>query len=119
MARVRVPAQAPQVTRREALRRGATFVAGASVGAQVLAATGAPGAMADTMRSVARRATDKPGYGPLTQHTGAFSLPEGFTVFSFGAAGTPMSDGIATPQFRDGTAAVDGGSGRITLIRNQ
>ena len=119
MAQIRVPVQAPQVTRREALRRGAVFVAGASVGAQVLAATGAPGASADTLRAIARRASGKPGYGPLTQHTGEFSLPAGFTVFSFGAAGTPMSDGILTPKFHDGTAAVDGGNGRITLIRNQ
>ncbi|HEY6890714.1 MAG TPA: alkaline phosphatase PhoX [Solirubrobacter sp.] len=118
MAQIRLPAQEPHVTRREALRRGAAFVAGASVGAQVLAATGAPGALAETTRAVARRATDKPGYGPLTQHTGEFSLPAGFTVFSFGAAGTPMSDGLATPRFHDGTAAVDGGSGRVTLIRN-
>src|SRR5262245_35342489 len=106
MAQVRLPAEEPSLTRREALRRGATLVAGASVGAQVLAATGAPGALADTMRDVARRAQDKPGYGPLTQRTGEFSLPEGFSVFSFGSAGTPMSDGIPTPSFHDGTAAV-------------
>src|SRR5262249_22309309 len=113
MAQVRLPAEEPHVTRREALRRGAALVAGASVGAQVLAATGAPAATASTLRSVARRAADKPGYGPLTQHTGEFTLPAGFTVFSFGAAGTPMSDGIKTPNFHDASAAVDGGNGRI------
>jgi uncharacterized protein len=68
MAQVRLPAQEPHVTRREALRRGSAFVAGASVGAQVLAATGAPGALAETTRAVARRATDKPGYGPLIRN---------------------------------------------------
>ena len=119
MAKILPAADAPHVvTRREALRRGAALVAGASVGAQVLAATGASGALAETMRDVARRATDKPGYGPLTQSTGEFSIPAGFSVFSFGVAGTPMSDGIPTPNFHDGTVAVDGGNGRITLIRN-
>src|ERR1700754_3455436 len=119
MAKVRLAAQEPHVTRREALRRGAAFVAGASVGSQVLAATGAPGALAATVREVAPRAADKPGYGPLTQHTGEFSIPAGFTVFSFGVAGTPMSDGLPTPNFHDAAAAVDGGNGRVTLIRNQ
>src|ERR1700754_3439650 len=107
MAKVRLAAQEPHVTRREALRRGAAFVAGASVGSQVLAATGAPGALAATVRDVAQRAADKPGYGPLTQKTGEFSLPAGFTVFSFGVAGTPMSDGVADPNLHDGGTSGD------------
>lgn len=119
MAKVNVPAQEPNLTRREALRRGAVLVAGASVGAQVLAATGAPGAQAEQLREVARRAGDKPGYGPLTRGTGEFALPAGFTVFSFGVAGTPMSDGLPTPNFHDGSTVADAGNGRLALIRNQ
>lgn len=106
-------------TRREALRGGARLVAGASIGAQVMAATGADTALARTMRDVAARAAGKPGYGPLIADPAAgFSLPAGFRVVRFGAAGTPMSDGNKTPNFHDGTTAADAGNGRVALIRN-
>jgi uncharacterized protein len=106
-------------TRRDALVGGARWVAGASVAAQVMAATGADTAVARTVRAVARRAADKPGYGALVANQDlGFSLPAGFSVFRFGAAGTPMSDGLPTPNFHDGTTAADAGDGRIALIRN-
>jgi secreted PhoX family phosphatase len=106
-------------TRREAIKDGACLVAGTSIGLQVMAATGADQAAAKALRSLATRAADKPGYGPLVQPIGDVSLPAGFRAVSFGAAGTTMSDGLKTPNFHDGSAAVDGGGGRIRLIRNQ
>jgi uncharacterized protein len=124
MANLRLPDADPQerarptYTRRATIRNAAAAVAGASVGAQVLAATGASGALAATIRRAAAGAADKPGYGPLVQHTGELSLPAGFTVTSFGVAGTPMSDGLKTPNFHDGTTAADGGNGRVILVRN-
>jgi secreted PhoX family phosphatase len=108
-----------RTTRREALRGGARLVAGASIGAQVMAATGADTALARTLRDTARRAADKPGYGPLIADPSVgFSLPEGFRVVRFGAAGSPMSDGSKTPNFHDGTTAADAGNGRVALLRN-
>jgi secreted PhoX family phosphatase len=109
----------PARTRREAIKDGARLVAGTSIGLQVMAATGADHAAAKALRSLAARAADKPGYGPLVQSIGDLSLPAGFRAVSFGAADTPMSDGLKTPNFHDGSAAVDGGRGRIRLIRNQ
>jgi uncharacterized protein len=109
----------PARTRRQAIQDGARLVAGTSIGLQVMAATGADQAAAKGLRSLATRAADKPGYGPLVQSIGDLSLPAGFRAVSFGAAGTPMSDGLKTPNFHDGSAAVDGGGGRIRLIRNQ
>jgi secreted PhoX family phosphatase len=68
-------------------------------------------------RRFARQVT-KPGYGPLSVRTGELSVPAGFTVIGFGAAGTPMSDGLKTPMRHAGTLAVDAGGGRVHLIRN-
>lgn len=107
-----------RMTRRQTLVRGAQLVAGASMGAQIMAATGATDAVAARVRAVAAAAADKPGYGPPTQHTGVFSLPEGFRVVSFGKAGSPMTDGHRTPGFHDGSAVVDAGNGRVALLRN-
>jgi secreted PhoX family phosphatase len=46
------------------------------------------------------------------------SLPAGFRVVPFGAAGTPMSDGNPTPGFHDGSTVVSTGADRVTLVRN-
>jgi uncharacterized protein len=106
-------------TRRELLRDGAKLVAGASIAAQVMAATGADTAAARAVRTVARRATDKPGYGALVANRElGFSLPDGFRVVRFGKAGSLMSDGHRTPGFHDGTTAADAGGGRVALLRN-
>jgi uncharacterized protein len=122
MAQVRFPntdrEPDPGLTRRDALRNGAALVAGAGIGAQVMAATGAGDAMASALRRAAGSAA-KPGYGPLVQHTGEMSIPAGFHVISFGAAGTPMSDGLRTPNFHDGTTCFGDRGGRVRLIRNQ
>ena len=121
MARMRLPddhtESAPTVTRRVALRRGAELIAGLSVGAQVMAATGADTAFAASVRRAAGR-VHKPGYGPLVQHTGEMSIPAGFHVTSFGVAGTPMSDGLRTPNFHDGTTCVGAGRSHVRLLRN-
>src|SRR4029079_2257309 len=104
MANVRIPTEGPLapgaeeqsgVTRRNAIRNGAKLVVGAGIGAQIMAATGADTAVAKQVRSVARAAANKPGYGPLVK-TGPFQIPAGFQVFSFGKAGSPMSDGLKT-----------------------
>lgn len=107
-----------QPTRREALHAGARAIAGLTIGSQVLAATGAPGAFAQSVRSLAGATRDKPGYGGLVVRTGEMSLPEGFTAVGFGAAGEPMSDGLPTPGFHDGSAVVREGADSVRLIRN-
>ncbi|HET6831145.1 MAG TPA: alkaline phosphatase PhoX [Solirubrobacterales bacterium] len=105
-------------TRRETLQNGAKLVIGAGIGAQIMAATGAETAIAKQVRSVASRAADKPGYGPLVKG-GPIHLPAGFTAFEFGEAGTPMSDGNKTPKHHDGSTVFDAGNGRVAMIRNQ
>lgn len=111
-------AEASRTTRREVLRGAGRAVAGASVAAQVIAATGAQPALARRLRAVAA-AAGKPGYGPLIRNLAVgFSLPEGFHVVRFGAAGSPMSDGLATPNFHDGTTVVDAAPGQLRVIRN-
>ena len=121
MARTRLPADHPEaentITRKVALQRGAGLIAGLSVGAQVMAATGAETALAARVREAAELVA-KPGYGPLVQHTGEMSLPAGFHVSSFGHAWSPMSDGLPTPRFHDGTTCVGAGHGRVRLLRN-
>ncbi len=120
MARMRLPEdhQEPrELTRKGALLRGAGAIAGLSVGAQVMAATGADTAFAAGVREAVSR-VHKPGYGPLVQHTGEMSLPAGFHVTAFGAAGSPMSDGILTPTCHDGTTCVGAGTHRVRLLRN-
>ncbi len=121
MARMRLPddhLETPTgMTRRRALHRGAELIAGLGVGSQVMAATGADTALASQVRDAAGR-VHKPGYGPLVQHTGEMSLPKGFHVTSFGAAGSPMSDGLPTPPCHDGTTCVGAGHGRFRLLRN-
>jgi secreted PhoX family phosphatase len=105
------------MSRRETLAGAAKLVAGLSIGAQVMAATGADTALAQHVRDVAGRA-DKPGYGPLTNHTGEMSLPEGFHYVHFGDAYTPMSDGFLTPPCHDGTTVFRAGQGVVRMIRN-
>jgi secreted PhoX family phosphatase len=105
------------MSRRETLAGAAKLVAGLSIGAQVMAATGADTALAQHVRDVAGRA-DKPGYGPLTNHTGEMSLPEGFHYVHFGDAYTPMSDGFLTPPCHDGTTVFRAGKGVVRMIRN-
>ncbi|HEU4803598.1 MAG TPA: alkaline phosphatase PhoX [Solirubrobacterales bacterium] len=129
MANVRRPTEGPMSpggeypetvgsTRREALQNGAKLVLAAGIGAQIMAATGAETAIAKQVRSVASRAGNKPGYGPLVR-TGQLRLPAGFQAFEFGKAGTPMSDGNRTPKHHDGSTLFDAGNGRLTMIRNQ
>jgi uncharacterized protein len=63
------------------------------------------------------------GYGPLApvedQATGQelLALPKGFRYWSFGIAGSPMSDGRPTPPDHDGMAAFAHGRG-IRIVRN-
>ena len=127
MANVRIPEDGPLtpeaeaesgVTRREAILNGAKLVVGAGIGAQIMAATGAETAIAKQVRSVASASANKPGYGPLVK-SGPFQIPADFQVFSFGKAGSPMSDGLKTPKHHDGSAIFGAGTNRLTLIRNQ
>lgn len=68
---------------------------------------------------------ERTGYGPLRRtrasNTGEelLALPEGFSYVVFGATGSPMSDGQATPIAHDGMAAFRGPRhGIVRLIRN-
>jgi hypothetical protein len=62
-------------------------------------------------------------YGPIrptadrTTGKRMLALPEGFTYWSLGELGTPMSDGLATPPSHDGMAAFRWGR-KIRLVRN-
>ena len=105
------------LTRRDALRDGVALIAGAGIGAQVMAAMGASDALAQTLRRAGATAA-KPGYGPLVQHTRHCSIPAGFHVVGFGRAGTRMSDGLRTPNAHDGMAAFRAKHGRVRLLRN-
>jgi secreted PhoX family phosphatase len=106
------------LTRRAALRDAAKLVVGATAAGQVMAATGANTAIAKTVRDAAAM-VNKPGYGPLVQHTGEMSLPAGFTVVSFGEAYSKMDDGHLVPPCHDGSAVFDMGNGVVRMIRNQ
>lgn len=128
MAHLRIPQQDDErsrwdaereLTRRDAIRGGVALVAGAGMAAQIMAATGAETALAETLRGVARGSGGKPGYGPLVHRTKYMTLPKDFRVVHFGRAGTLMSDGLRTPKNHDGTTAVSAGRGRVTLMRNQ
>ena len=63
------------MTRRETLVNGAKLVVAAGIGAQIMAATGADTAIAKQVRSVASRAGNKPGYGPLVRDRADCSFP--------------------------------------------
>src|ERR1700742_4344190 len=105
------------MTRRDTIAGAAKLVAGLSIGAQVMAATGADTGVAKQVRGVARRA-GKPGYGPLVNHTGEMSLPKDFHYVHFGDAFTKMSDGFLTPPCHDGTTVFPAGKGVVRMIRN-
>jgi secreted PhoX family phosphatase len=126
MANMRIPEgvsidepSEPGLTRREAVRNGALYVASAGLGAQIMAATGADTAVARSVRSVAGATRNKPGYGPLVKVKGAdFSLPKDFTVVKFGEAGSKMSDGLRVPKHHDGTTAARSGRHAVRILRN-
>jgi uncharacterized protein len=107
-----------ELSRRDVIRRGATLVAGMSIGAQLMASTGADTAVARAMRRAASAGAGKPGYGPLVKQTGEMTLPRDFTAFSFGEAGSRMTDGFKTPEKHDGMTCVADGPGRVKLLRN-
>ena len=107
------------VTRRDAILNGAKLVAGAGIGAQIMAATGADTAIAKQVRSVASAGRRTSPATARSSRPVRSQLPAGFQVFEFGKAGTPMSDGIKTPKHHDGSTLFDAGNDRLTLIRNQ
>jgi uncharacterized protein len=68
-----------------------------------------------------------PGYGPLapvTRHDPldgvplTLLLPEGFDFAHFGAAGTELDDGHATPRGHDGAGCFRGPGGTYRIVRN-
>jgi secreted PhoX family phosphatase len=65
-------------TRRDAVRDGARLVAGASIGAQVVAAMNAPGALADAVRRAARVRAGTIG---RSEWSGACYSPDGTWLF--------------------------------------
>ena len=108
-----------EITRREAIAGGAALIAAASVGTQVMAATGARTPLAQAAQEIAARARNKPGYGPLVTKSAGMKLPEGFHAVKFGAAGERMSDGLKTPRNPDGTGVFRVGNGRVRLLINR
>lgn len=111
-------APAGRHSRRDVIRGGARYVAGASVAAHILAATGAGDAFARDLRGVAARAGKK-GYGPLVRTGGDMSLPKGFRAVAFDPLGTVMSDGNKLPGNHDGSACVSAGvAGQAAIFRN-
>ena len=63
------------------------------------------------------------GYGPIQpmpdqNGVDVLALPAGFSYVTFGAIGSPMSDGNVTPLALDGMAAFPGPGGTVRLIRN-
>ncbi|CAN5290244.1 DUF839 domain-containing protein [soil metagenome] len=58
------------------------------------------------------------GWGALAKAGDELALPTGFSYVTFGAAGTPMSDGLPTPGCHDGQALFAADNGRLRLIRN-
>ncbi|ADP80580.1 alkaline phosphatase PhoX [Pseudofrankia inefficax] len=58
------------------------------------------------------------GLGPLAKAGPELALPPGFRYTSFGAAGTRMSDGLATPIAHDGQALFATGRDTIRILRN-
>jgi secreted PhoX family phosphatase len=103
------------LTRRQIIQRGAAAAAGLTIADTLAACWGG-----DDDES-ADRLAGKPGYGPLVDDAGpVLMLPAGFRYVSFGRAGTPMSDGLATPPCHDGTGRFSSGSRDVTvLVRNQ
>jgi secreted PhoX family phosphatase len=63
-----------------------------------LVGTGLAGALGDTAEAVV---SDR-ALGKLHPAGPELALPKGFTYTTFGRAGTPMSDGLATPRAHDG-----------------
>ena len=65
-----------------------------------------------------RRVPGDGGYGPLRPAGPHLDLPEAFRYVTFGAEGTPMSNGRPTPAGHDGMAAFPGPRGTVRLVRN-
>ncbi len=104
-------------TRRDVISGGARMVAGASAAAGILAATGAPDAVARELRHVASR-SGRRGYGPLVSQAGDMSLPAGFRAVPFDELGALMADGNRVPGNHDGSACVREGAGQAAIFRN-
>ncbi|KPM52293.1 hypothetical protein ACG83_28220 [Frankia sp. R43] len=58
------------------------------------------------------------GFGALRKAGPELALPPGFSYRSFGAAGSRMSDGLATPLAHDGQALFAAGRDTVVLLRN-
>ena len=54
----------------------------------------------------------------LTQAGPELALPAGFTYQTFGAFGSPMSDGFVTPPIHDGMGVYDQPGGGYRIVRN-
>ncbi|WP_406283421.1 alkaline phosphatase PhoX [Embleya sp. NBC_00896] len=108
--------------RRTFLTRTAVVAGGAAALAGPFQGVAAAGEL--LARRGGGRPPHTPGYGPLRPVPDALDgkvrlhLPEGFGYRSFGAVGTPMSDGYATPGRHDGMAAFRGPNGSTVLVRN-
>ena len=105
-----------KMNRRAFLRRGTVAAAGGAL----LAGPAAP-LVAYAKNGNGPKAD---AYGPLRpavdETTGEvlLNLPKSFKYRTFGAEGTIMTDGVATPVRHDGMAAFPGPNGSVRLVRN-
>jgi secreted PhoX family phosphatase len=114
MARRRHRSATRGIARRDFLKATAAGAAGVAAGL----ATVAP-AMARSSSGLA--AASKPlgasVGGGLVVAGPELALPAGFTYKTFGAFGSPMQDGFATPPIHDGMGVFADGSG-LRIVRN-
>lgn len=109
-----------ELDRRSFLKTGAAATAGGLALGGPFQGVVAAWAAADE----GRRPRSGSGYGPLypvaDRRDGEvrLALPKGFNYRSFNEAGTPLSDGSATPGNHDGMACFDGSHGNVVLVRN-
>ena len=102
------PRLTPAASRRQLLTIAGLGLVGPGLGAALGGSAEASAALADTSP-----------LGGLEPAGPELSLPPGFSYTTFGRAGTPMDDGIATPGCHDGQALFKTGkNGQLRLLRN-
>jgi uncharacterized protein len=107
------------VNRRAFLRNSLAVAGGTLLVPSVFDRLAAHSALLGAGHGVALAAPGDGGYGALipSADTSDLALPAGFRARKFGATGSIMTDGIATPSSHDGMAAFPRGA-NLRLVRN-